>query len=129
LDAVRSLSDSIGQDLGELAAAASQLIADTEGTISVEIVEKYYGGRVQATSFKVADAALDGQLGSAIALLRHALATGVQPVAITASFALKARRWHGLSTQKWPLDKSPQRWVWPRGKPNVWLLQRGIGPR
>ncbi|HJF14102.1 MAG TPA: DNA polymerase III subunit delta [Enteractinococcus helveticum] len=92
LDAVRSLADSIGQDLGELAAAASQLIADTEGTISVEIVEKYYGGRVQATAFKVADAALDGQLGSAIALLRHALATGVQPVAITASFALKARQ-------------------------------------
>jgi len=41
---------------------------------------------------KVADAALDGQLGQATALLRHALATGVQPVAITASFAMKARQ-------------------------------------
>lgn len=91
-DAIRSLADAIGTDLGELAAAASQLIADTEGTISAEIVEKYYGGRVQATAFKVADAALDGQLGAAIALLRHALATGVQPVAISASFALKARQ-------------------------------------
>ena len=91
-EAVRALADAIGPNLGELAAATSQLIADTEGTITEEIVEKYYGGRVQATAFKVADAALDGQLGPATALLRHALATGVQPVAITASFAMKARQ-------------------------------------
>lgn len=91
-DAIRALADAIGQNLGELAAAAGQLIADTDGTITEEMVEKYYGGRVQATAFKVADAALDGQLGSAIALLRHALATGVQPVAISASFAMKARQ-------------------------------------
>ncbi|OAV60974.1 DNA polymerase III subunit delta [Enteractinococcus helveticum] len=101
-DAIRSLADAIGQDLGELAAAASQLIADTEGTISVEIVEKYYGGRVQATAFRVADAALDGQLGPAIALLRHALATGVQPVAISASFALKARQVARIIDAKMP---------------------------
>lgn len=91
-DAMRSLADAIGQNLGELAAAAQQLIADTDGTITEDIVEKYYGGRVQATAFKVADSALDGQLGPATALLRHALATGVQPVAITASFAMKARQ-------------------------------------
>lgn len=91
-DAIRALADAIGQNLGELAGAAQQLIADTEGTITEDIVEKYYGGRVQATAFKVADSALDGQLGPATALLRHALATGVQPVAITASFAMKARQ-------------------------------------
>lgn len=90
--AIKALADAIGQNLGELAAAAHQLIADTEGTITEDIVEKYYGGRVQATAFKVADSALDGQLGPATALLRHALATGVQPVAITASFAMKARQ-------------------------------------
>ena len=91
-DAIKALADAIGQNLGELAAAAHQLIADTEGQISEGTVEKYYGGRVQATAFKVADAALDGQLGQATALLRHALATGVQPVAITGSFAVKARQ-------------------------------------
>lgn len=91
-DAIRALADAIGQNLGELAAAAQQLIADTDGTITEDVVEKYYGGRVQATAFKVADSALDGQLGPATALLRHALATGVQPVAITASFAMKARQ-------------------------------------
>lgn len=99
-DAMRSLADAIGQDLGELAAAANQLIADTEGTITETMVEKYYGGRVQATAFKVADAALDGQLGAAIALLRHALATGVQPVAISASLAMKARQVARVSDAK-----------------------------
>lgn len=91
-DALRALADAIGQNLGELAAAAQQLISDTQGTITEDTVEQYYGGRVQATAFKVADSALDGQLGPATALLRHALATGVQPVAITASFAMKARQ-------------------------------------
>src|SRR5699024_2777032 len=91
-DALRALADAIGQHLGELAAAAQQLISDTQGTITEDIVERYYGGRVQATAFKVADSALDGQLAPATALLRHALATGVQPVAITASFAMKARQ-------------------------------------
>lgn len=91
-DGIRALADAIGQNLGELGAAAQQLVADTEGTITEDVVEKYYGGRVQATAFKVADSALDGQLGPATALLRHALATGVQPVAITASFAMKARQ-------------------------------------
>lgn len=91
-EAIRALADAIGENLGELAAAVHQLVADTEGTITERMVEQYYGGRVQATAFKVADAALDGQLGSAIALLRHAFATGVQPVAVSASFALKARQ-------------------------------------
>lgn len=91
-DALRALADAIGQNLGELAAAVAQLISDTEGTITESTVEQYYGGRVQATAFKVADAALEGQIGHAIALLRHALATGVQPVAISASFGMKARQ-------------------------------------
>ena len=91
-EALRALADAIGENLGELAAAVHQLVADTEGTITESTVEKYYGGRVQATAFKVADAALEGQLGPAIALLRHAFATGVQPVAVSASFALKARQ-------------------------------------
>lgn len=91
-EALRSLADAIGENLGELAAAVQQLVADTDGTITESTVEKYYGGRVQATAFRVADAALEGHLGIAIALLRHAFATGVQPVAVSGSFALKARQ-------------------------------------
>lgn len=91
-EAVRALLDATGSSLSDLAAACSQLLSDTEGPVTEEMVDRYYGGRVQATAFKVADAALDGRPGPAITLLRHALATGVAPVAITAALAMKTRQ-------------------------------------
>jgi DNA polymerase-3 subunit delta len=89
--AVRSLVDALGNDLRELAAACSQLVADTTGTIGEATVDRYYGGRVEATGFKVADAAVAGDAGSAVALLRHALATGADPVPVVAALALRLR--------------------------------------
>ncbi|MDO8151059.1 DNA polymerase III subunit delta [Isoptericola sp. b408] len=89
--AVRALVDALGNDLRELAAACSQLVADTAGTISAETVDRYYGGRVEATGFKVADAAVAGDAGAAVALLRHALATGADPVPVVAALALRLR--------------------------------------
>ncbi|MCG7286599.1 DNA polymerase III subunit delta [Cellulomonas sp. ACRRI] len=89
--AVRSLVDAVGSDLRELAAACAQLVADTSGVISVEVVERYYGGRIEATGFRVADAAVDGNAGEAVALLRHAFATGVDPVPLVAALAARLR--------------------------------------
>jgi DNA polymerase-3 subunit delta len=89
--AVRSLVDAVGSDLRELAAACSQLVADTTGLIGPDVVERYYGGRIEATGFRVADAAIAGSSGQAVALLRHALATGVDPVPIVAALAAKLR--------------------------------------
>lgn len=89
--AVRSLVEALGSDLRELAAACQQLISDVSGTIDEAVVDKYYGGRVEATGFKVADAAVAGQTELAISLLRHALATGADPVPIVAALALKVR--------------------------------------
>lgn len=89
--AVRALVDAVGSDLRELAAACSQLVADTSGLIGADVVERYYGGRIEATGFRVADAAVAGQAGQAVALLRHALATGVDPVPIVAALAAKLR--------------------------------------
>jgi len=89
--AVRSLVDAVGSDLRELAAACAQLVADTTGVISVEVVERYYGGRIEATGFRVADAAVDGNAGEAVALLRHAFATGVDPVPLVAALAARLR--------------------------------------
>ncbi|MFC8597624.1 DNA polymerase III subunit delta [Isoptericola sp. NPDC057191] len=89
--AVRALVDALGSDLRELASACSQLVADTTGTISETVVDRYYGGRVEATGFKVADAAVAGDAGGAVALLRHALATGADPVPIVAALALRLR--------------------------------------
>ena len=54
-------------------------------------MEKYYGGRVEATAFKVADAALAGRGGQALSMLRHALDTGVDPVPLVGALAMKVR--------------------------------------
>lgn len=96
--AVRSLVDAVGSDLRELAAACGQLVADTTGVIGVEVVERYYGGRIEATGFRVADAAVTGQSGEAVALLRHALATGVDPVPLVAALAARLRTLAKVST-------------------------------
>ncbi|RAF63427.1 DNA polymerase III subunit delta, partial [Burkholderia multivorans] len=86
-----SLMAALGSDLAELNAGVDQLIEDTEGTITAEIVDRYYGGRVEATGFKVADAAVSGDAKSALSLLRHALSTGSDPVPLVAAVAMKLR--------------------------------------
>jgi DNA polymerase-3 subunit delta len=91
-DAVRALIEAVGKDVRELAAACQQLVADTTGTIDEELVAKYHGGKVEATGFKVADAAVAGNAGEALRLLRHAIATGVDPVPIVAVLAQQLRQ-------------------------------------
>jgi DNA polymerase-3 subunit delta len=91
-EAVRSLIDATGGSLTDLAVACQQLAADTEGTVTTQVVDRYYGGRVEATAFRVADAAIEGRAGQATALLRHALATGVSAPAITGALAMKTRQ-------------------------------------
>jgi DNA polymerase III subunit delta len=86
-DAAGALVDALGSDLRELANACSQLVADTDGTVDREVVERYHAGRVEVSGFKVADAAVEGRHDEALRLLRHALATGTDPVPINAAFA------------------------------------------
>ncbi|HZK06117.1 MAG TPA: DNA polymerase III subunit delta [Actinomycetaceae bacterium] len=90
-EAVQALIEAVGSDLRELDAAVRQLVSDTEGTITVEMVNRYYGGRVEATGFRVADAALEGRSGEAVALARHAMATGTPAVPLVAALAIKLR--------------------------------------
>jgi len=89
--AIRALVEACGSDLRELAAACAQLVADTDGPVTADVVARYYGGRVEATGFRVADAAAVGKAGEAVALLRHALATGSDPVPLVAALAAKLR--------------------------------------
>jgi DNA polymerase-3 subunit delta len=84
---LRALLDAVGNDLRELAAAASQLSADTTGVINQAAVGRYYHGRAEATGFSVADKACEGQLADALEQLRWALATGTSPVLITSALA------------------------------------------
>jgi len=90
-DAVRALVEALGSDLRELASGARQLIEDTSGPITPDVVERYYGGRVEATGFRVADTAIAGDGAAAVTLLRHALATGSDPVPLVAALAIKLR--------------------------------------
>ncbi len=91
-DAIHALVDGLGDDVREMCAALSQLMADHSGVIDADVVRVYYAGRVEATGFSVADAAVDGQSGKALALLRHARATGTDDVAIVAALAMKFRQ-------------------------------------
>ena len=79
-------------DTAELAAACNQLLLDSAESITEDIVDRYYGGRVETNAFKVADAALAGRAGEAMALLRHALATGADPVPLVAAISMKIRQ-------------------------------------
>lgn len=90
-DAVQSLVNAVGANLAELAAACNQLIADATGAVTPELVDRYYGGRIEATAFKVADAAMAGNGPAALSALRHALATGADPVPLVAALAAKLR--------------------------------------
>lgn len=93
--AVRALVDAVGSDLRELAAACNQLASDAavegEGRIEADVVELWFGGRVEVTGFKVADATVAGRSDQALSLLRHALATGADPVPLVAAIAMKVR--------------------------------------
>ncbi len=89
--ALRALVSAFSADLAELASACRQLLADASAEITEATVEKYYSGHVETTAFKVADTAIAGRYGESLILLRHALASGADPVPIVAAFAMKLR--------------------------------------
>jgi DNA polymerase-3 subunit delta len=89
--ALRAITSAFTGDVAELAAACQQLISDTSAEITEATVDRYYGGRVEANAFRVADAAIAGRHGEALVTLRHALASGADPVPMVAAFASKIR--------------------------------------
>lgn len=90
--ALQALVDALGSDVAELVSATNQLLNDVDGPITEAHVHRYQAGRMDVTGFAVADAAIAGNMGKALTLLRHALASGVEPVALVASIALKLRQ-------------------------------------
>lgn len=90
--AVRALQNAFAEDLAELASACLQLMQDSAAVINEDLVDSYYGGRVETSTFKVADAAIAGQSAKALALLRHLLTSGADPVQIVAGFSTTMRR-------------------------------------
>lgn len=117
-DALAALVDGLGSDVREMVSALAQLMSDVDGPITAETVKTYYSGRVEATGFAVADAAIAGREGHALHLLRHALATGTNEVPIVAALALKVRQLclvlgaqgrggqSGLKMAPWQIDRA-----------------------
>lgn len=97
--AARALVEALGSDLRELLAAARHLAemtglrddAGAAAAIGVDAVDLWFGGRIEVTAFKVADAAVAGRADQALGLVRHAVATGADPVPLVAALAMKVR--------------------------------------
>ena len=115
--ALRSLVDAFSEDVAELGSACQQLIQDVTDSIDEKVVERYYGGRIETSTFKVADAAVAGDAGGALTLLRHLLSSGQDPVAIVSGIATKTRNLaklyqnravtaQQLGVAPWVLDKT-----------------------
>ncbi len=90
-EAVTLLLDAVGTDLRELCSAASQLLSDTEGPITAEVVARYHRGRAESNGFAIADKAVDGDLPGALELARWGATTGLAPVLVTSSLASTLR--------------------------------------
>ncbi|WP_341926111.1 DNA polymerase III subunit delta [Nocardioides psychrotolerans] len=97
-EAALFLVQAVGHDLRSLSAAAHQLTNDFPGQpLTVDRVKQYFGGRAEAKSFAVADAAFSGRRTAALEELRWALDGGTPAVLVTSAFAGSAR---GLARYK-----------------------------
>ena len=85
--AAEALVDAVGTDLREIAAAGTQLIADTEGRVDAATVARYHSGKAEASGFTVADRAVEGRLPEALEQLRWSLSVGTAPVLINSALA------------------------------------------
>ena len=89
---VRALTNAFGGELSELGAACEQLMSDSAEQIDEAIVDKYFGGRVEAAPFKIVDLAIAGNAGESLLLLRHSLAGGLDPIPLVSMFSTKIRQ-------------------------------------
>jgi DNA polymerase III subunit delta len=84
---VAALIDAVGSDLRELSSAATQLVADTGGTVDAEAVRRYHRGRADVTGFAVAERAVSGDRAAALESLRWAMQLGVPHVLVADALA------------------------------------------
>ncbi|UYP17597.1 DNA polymerase III subunit delta [Rhodococcus sp. Z13] len=79
--------EAVGSDLRELAAACSQLVADTGGKIDAAAVRRYYSGKAEISGFDVAEKAVTGDTAGALEALRWAMLRGVPHVLLADALA------------------------------------------
>lgn len=77
--AVAALYESIGQDLGLLAGAVSQLVSDVDANpIDVDDVRHYFEGVAEVSGFTISDAVWERKYVEALRLLRQAMMSSDQ---------------------------------------------------
>lgn len=86
-DTVTALIEAVGSDIRELAAACSQLVADTAGQVNVAAVRRYHSGKAEVTGFEIADKAVAGDIAGAAEALRWAMSRGVPHVLLADALA------------------------------------------
>lgn len=85
--ALAALVDAVGSDLRELSATSTQLVGDSGGTITLDLVRAYHSGRAEVSGYAVSDLAVVGNAPAALEALRYALEIGVPHVVIADALA------------------------------------------
>ncbi|QNH95742.1 DNA polymerase III subunit delta [Corynebacterium anserum] len=86
-DVTQFLVEVVGSDLRELSSAISQLVADTNGAVTVDAVKQYYSGKAEVSGFDVAEYAVSGRTTDAVASARRAIQLGVPPVLLASALS------------------------------------------
>jgi DNA polymerase-3 subunit delta len=118
-ETVTALLDAVGSDVRELAAACSQLVADTGGAVDAAAVRRYHSGRAEVKGFDIADKAVAGDVGGATEALRWAMMRG-EPLVVLADALAEAVHTIG---RVGPLSGDPYRLAAQLGMP-PWRVQK-----
>jgi DNA polymerase-3 subunit delta len=118
-DALTAMLDAVGSDIRELAAACSQLVADTGGEVTAAAVRRYHSGKAEVKGFDIADKAVTGDVEGAAEALRWAMMSG-EPYVVLADALAEAV--HAIARVA-PLSGDPYRLAGELGMP-PWRVQK-----
>lgn len=118
-ETVTALLDAVGSDVRELAAACSQLVADTAGDVDAAAVRRYHSGKAEVKGFDIADKAVAGDVAGATEALRWAMLRG-EPLVVLADALAEAVHTIG---RVGPLSGDPYRLASQLGMP-PWRVQK-----
>lgn len=116
---VAALVDAVGSDIRELAAACSQLVADTGGQVDAAAVRRYHSGKAEVKGFDIADRAVVGDITGAVEALRWAMLRGEAQVVLADALAEAV---HTIA-RVGPLSGDPYRLAADLGMP-PWRVQK-----
>jgi DNA polymerase-3 subunit delta len=118
-DTVTAVLDAVGSDLRELAAACSQLVADTGGQVDPAAVRRYHSGKAEVKGYDIADKAVNGDVAGAAEALRWAMMSGEPQVVLADALAEAV---HAIA-RIGPLSGDPYQLAGELGMP-PWRVQK-----